>query len=130
MILRTSLLALVGAVGLLASGCFVSVNDDPVYLDTYEPCDVSSDCVPGDDCVDITVTNPDGFTVNDGMCTHGCVSDADCPTSPGSLLAGACYEVGGASALCYERCDFDSDCPFGFACYPTSGVPDAICLPN
>ena len=129
MILRTSLLALVGAVGLLSSGCFVSVDDDPVYLNTYEPCLFSSDCLPEDDCVDITVTNPSGRTVTDGMCTHGCVDDLDCPVSPGSGLSGACYEIGGASALCYERCDGDFDCPSGFGCYPTTGVPDAICLP-
>ena len=128
MMMRTSLLALAAVVGSLASGCFVSVDDDPVYLRTYEPCGSSSQCVPEDDCVEISVSTPDGRTVIDGMCTHGCFDDGDCPVSYSGLIGG-CYEVGGASALCYERCDFDSDCPGGFACYPTSGVADAICLP-
>lgn len=130
MIMRTSLLALAGAVGILASGCFVTVDDDPDgFTRTYDPCLSSAECFPEDDCVEITVSSG-GRTVTDGMCTHGCFDDRDCPIGVGSGLVGGCYEVGGASALCYERCDFDSDCPLGFACYATSGVVDFICLPN
>jgi hypothetical protein len=136
--MRAPLLAVAALFAFLVSGCFVVVEEerrsppppsDPVYQATYEWCDFDSDCEPSDDCVSITITNPEGFTVSDGMCTHACADDADCPLSNAGY-AGACYEVGGASALCYERCELDSDCTIGFGCYPTSGVPDAICLPR
>jgi hypothetical protein len=125
MTLRTSLLALAAATGFLASGCVVESSPQA----TYEWCDFDSDCNARDNCVSISVTNPGGFTVTDAMCTHGCLDDSDCPLSNAGY-AGACYEVGGASALCYERCDTDLDCTVGFGCYPTSGIPDAICLPE
>jgi len=110
----------------LAQGCVVVTDDDPgpTYLDTYEPCARSSQCLPEDDCFEITVDSG-SRVVTDGMCTHGCLDDLDCP------YGGACYDLGDGF-LCYDRCRDDFDCPPGFGCLDTvGGAPgDAICLPQ
>lgn len=127
------LLAALAAVG--ASGCFVSVDDGGGgggrdYLATYEPCVADSECLPADFCEPVTVTIS-GRTVSDAICTHDCYDDLDCPRGVISGLVGACVDFGDGP-VCYERCDYDSDCPSGFYCIDCANgwCGDPICLPN
>ena len=134
MTLRTSLLPLaIAGLALGLGGCFVSVDDGHGHdhLATYEPCTFDDECLHSDICEPITVTSDSGRTVTDGMCTHGCFDDLDCPRGVTSGYVGACVDFG-SGALCYERCDFDSDCPVGFLCYDCANgwCGDPICLPG
>lgn len=140
MTLRTWLLPLAAtALALGASGCFVTVDDgDPAYTYplAYEWCVDDRDCDVEDWCEYQTFTYEDPYdprrdvTVSDGLCTHDCGSDYDCPEDWETGMQGACYDVG-YGFLCYQRCFVDSDCPSGYACIDTVGgvTGDAICLP-
>jgi hypothetical protein len=107
-----------------AGACTVSVEDGP-YLETYEPCGSTSQCLSTtDSCYTITVDYGSDI-VSDGMCSRSCGNDGDCP------FGGACYTVQSGPPICYARCAFDEDCPPGYACLDTVGGwrGDAICLP-
>jgi hypothetical protein len=129
MIRRTGLL-IVSALAVAASGCFgggdgeVIVEEEQVFLDTYEPCEVTEQCVPSDLCLEIT-TDVDGRFVTDAICTHECFDDLDCPISVNGL-GGACIDIG-SGLFCYEGCIDDLDCPAGFACLDTFQA--SVCLP-
>src|SRR5687768_14903202 len=124
----------VGALALatVGVGCVVVEEDrsprpgviyTPPPLGVYEPCYDSVDCaVPSEACFEIGIDHGSHYAV-DGMCTLGCIDDADCP------FGGGCYAVQSQDYLCYQRCFDDLDCPSGFACIDTfGGARDAICL--
>lgn len=97
--------------------------------DTYSFCADTTDCADLDDqCVLLTV--PAAGT-SGTQCTHGCSSDLDCESSFG--FPGACYDVEAAGFLCYQTCDFDSDCYSSSVCVEIAlggGTIDFICLPD
>ncbi len=136
MLLRHCLVGL--GLTMCATGCFVTVEDDSYsYSLAYAPCYDDGECDGRDFCAWHELSYPDPYdsrrtvVVEDGICTHGCGSDAQCPDSPVSGLQGACYDIG-YGLLCYERCFDDYDCPSGFYCVSTVGgvTGDAICLPQ
>ena len=120
-------------IALLASvsgGCAVTVVD--LDLPPYEVCDFNSDCDPvtTDGCFDVTVD--DGLTVSSSaICSLICDSDLDCPDSAVTFLPGACIAFFFEDPICYERCEFSTDCPAGFDCLDAAGdfVFDPVCLP-
>lgn len=97
--------------------------------DTYAICGDTSDCSDLDDqCILLTV--PAAGTQGQ-FCTHSCSSDLDCESNFG--FPGACYNVESAGFLCYQTCDFDSDCYSSSVCVEINlggGVIDFICLPD
>lgn len=138
--LRASLFTL--PLALAATGCIITSDgggrapvEDYTYPDAYAACSSDLICDPQDDCVLHELSYEDRLgrtvTVADGLCTHGCRDDLDCPESWYSGIQGACYDIG-YGFLCYERCFVDSDCPTGFYCIDTVGgvSGDAICLPQ
>jgi len=67
------------------------------------------------------------------FCSRICGGDFDCDNNRG--WTGACYILGttDTTPLCYQRCDFNSDCEFGSVCIEVddgSGFFEAICVPN
>lgn len=106
-----------------ASGCVVT-SVDPYYQAVYESCGFVSDCdANADFCQRIVTDWPDGISSENSICTYGCFDDFDCISST-SGNPGICEDLGrGTGFLCYEACDFDSDCDIGFAC-------EGICLPR
>ncbi|MEM9188441.1 MAG: hypothetical protein AAGF12_04670 [Myxococcota bacterium] len=94
----------------------------------YENCFDGSDCAaPADGCYSIPGVNT-GILEN--ICSLQCTSDFQCPDSFFSGQPGACLSVDGTPLFfCNERCDFDSDCRFGFLCAPTT-TGDRICFPD
>lgn len=115
---------LIAAALCTAGACSVEVSDGP-FLEVYEPCGATSQCLqPSDSCYTITVDYGTDV-VSDTMCSLSCIDDLDCP------FGGACYQLQSGPPICYQRCSFDGDCPPGFACLDTVGGAsfDAICLP-
>ncbi|MAQ16859.1 MAG: hypothetical protein CMN30_18960 [Sandaracinus sp.] len=119
-LLKTALLGTLGMVALGASGCVV-------VLDDYEPCDFDSDCDSGR-CETVTVSWPDGSRVQDAFCTVGCFDDFDCQYTAAGL-PGTCDSLGGGPFICWETCDFDSDCAPGWVCDVSRDGFDSYCLP-
>lgn len=114
------------ASSLFLSGCVV-VTERPFY----DRCVTTEDCaIDADACYQITYD--DGVvSTTDGLCSAECASDLDCPSSNG--YAGACYSLSaGSPFICFERCDYNTDCPAFYDCIPASagGLADAICLPH
>ncbi|NOY94048.1 MAG: hypothetical protein GXP55_22930 [Deltaproteobacteria bacterium] len=109
--------------GLLATGCFADS-----FTPAYDPCLSSSECEALLTCTPMSV-DYGSYVASDAMCTQGCSSDANCPLTFAGY-EGACFSISGGPAICYERCDTDSDCASGFGCTDTvGGALDAICLP-
>lgn len=99
-----------------------------VIDDTYASCIDTDSCSDRDDvCIALTV--PAAGT-SGRFCSHGCTSHFDCESNFG--FDGACYDVEGAGFLCYQTCEFDSDCYSSSVCVEISvgGALDFICLPN
>ena len=104
----------------------------------YQRCDFASDCPSGRDCQRVTL--PGG--VQDGICSLA-PGEVEKSSSPGdgfvpgqrcdsdeSCAGGACYSVGGAPSVCYQRCDTATDCPAGNRCQVITlpdGTQDRIC---
>lgn len=90
------------------------------YVDTYESCFASADCVSDSDSC-ITLTNGAG---RDDVCTTGCSSDLDCPRDNFGV-AGVCSSAGTGSPVCLQRCTSDIDCYGAFVC-----AAGGVCLPR
>ena len=115
---------LAAALTLACSGCLVDT-----FTPAYDLCVDSSECDAGLTCTTLTV-DYGSYSSTGSMCTVGCSTDLDCPTTHAGY-DGACFSIGGNPPICYERCDYDYDCPSGFSCTDTvGGALDAICLPN
>ncbi|MEQ8458637.1 MAG: hypothetical protein RLO52_14665 [Sandaracinaceae bacterium] len=98
--------------------------------DTYEVCTSTPDCLDSaDECFEVDI--PQAATFG-RFCTNACGSDVDC--QPANGFGGVCYALGGdPTALCYQQCDFDSDCYPGSVCIEVDlggGVIDFICTPD
>jgi hypothetical protein len=125
-----------GSADCLSDGTFYACVCPTGDIAVYESCGLTEDCESlADRCQSLTVTYPDTGTWTGGLCTYGCVNDADC-IAGSTGEAGACYVILGLpDAVCYERCFDDLDCPGGFRCVEATddlGNPlgDAICLPG
>ena len=118
----TSTLGLMTAalIALGASGCVVVADGN---LRDYEPCAFNSDC-DSFRCESVVGVWGDGVTTIDSICTVGCFDGLDCASTRNGF-AGTCASVEGGADVCYETCQFDEDCPLGFACSTAS-----ICLPR
>lgn len=99
-----------------------------VIDDTYTVCNTSADCVDGDTCWLVQL----GPAATSGQfCSYTCGSDFDCESNLG--FSGACYSLEGTNFLCYQRCEFDSDCYLSSLCVQvlsTTGGIDFVCVPN
>jgi hypothetical protein len=122
--------AMVLGAAVLGTGCIV-VTDVP----TYDVCVDSSDCGPGDVCINVRVPTSTGRFLNGNMCSRFCSSDFDCPGANG--YAGGCYMLAAdpdfRNFVCYARCDGDFECDVGQQCIVATmgGIPtDSICLPR
>lgn len=111
----------VGVFGLGASGCTLD--------DTYASCFDTADCNDLDDqCwgLDIPSSGTSG-----NFCSRECLDDLDCESNFG--FSGACYAFDGATFLCHQRCDFDSDCYSTSLCIEVvdeDGFSDFVCVPD
>ena len=107
------------AMGTMASGCVID--------NTYTSCIDSADCDIGDDCFEVSTAETIG-----NFCSNVCSSDAACESNFG--FPGACYAIeADPTSLCYQTCDFDSDCYFTSVCIEvlrTDGLTDFICAPS
>ena len=106
--------------GLGAGGCTID--------DTYASCISTSDCNDiADECLEVDIPAASTFG---GFCSHGCSSDFECEYNFG--YDGVCYGLDGSSAICYQQCDFDTDCWSGNVCIEigVGGLVDFICVPN
>jgi len=65
------------------------------------PCDASSACADGSECI----TSGD---FPGGMCTVNCSTDADCPDGT--------YCISNEGGICMLPCDSKADCRDGFQC--------------
>lgn len=113
-----------------ASGEFCDVDGFCVPDDTYRACDVTADCLdPIDQCWEVDLPAEGTFG---NFCSNECGADVDC--QPANGFGGVCYAIEADPIfLCYQQCDFDSDCYLGSVCVEVDlggGVFDLICAPN
>jgi cysteine-rich repeat protein len=87
-------------------------------------------CLGPDLCTQIDI---DASSTYGDMCTRTCSSDANCINGSGGL-PGVCYDITGFGPfVCYQQCDFASDCFAGNVCIEVNlgaGVIDFICVPD
>jgi hypothetical protein len=123
--MRTCLLTLLfAATAALAAGC---------GSDTYAGCnDISGDdCIfASDRCISVGTSATQG-----AFCSQLCSFDSQCPISFG--FNGACLDVNGSGVdVCYQRCEFESDCFFSSTCIEVQTIvpglvfSDFVCLPD
>lgn len=116
----------VGALSAGAAGCTVD--------DTYASCTGDLDCNDVDDRCRFVTIPADSFGpgTSGGFCTHECASDAACEYNFG--YDGVCYALEeDPTFLCYQQCDFDSDCWSGNVCRRVeldAITFDYICVPS
>ncbi len=120
---RLGMTMIVALAAMAGSGCIVTTDDD--YAD-YEPCTFDSDC-DSFRCESVTADWGDRVTT-DAICTRGCRDELDCDITA-SGLDGTCAAIGSGPFLCYESCDFDSDCAGGFRCGELDTTGFFVCLP-
>ena len=102
-----------------------SSGDGPL---SYEACSDPGCGMAGDSCFDIVVR---AEATDGAMCTNSCASNSECASANG--FAGACYSLEGSLAVCYQRCDRNSDCNTNTTCVSTTlpgGTLDGICVPD
>ena len=102
----------------LGAGCAL----DP----TYTHCAGNDDCELAEECFLFTTTVTDGR-----FCSEECTSDSQCERNLG--FSGACMGVAGVTGLCFQECDFTSDCFSSSECVDftdTNGVTNAVCVPT
>jgi hypothetical protein len=125
-----ALTMLVALAAMGGTGCVVVTDDDDVIVDDtlldYEPCTFDSDC-DSFRCESVTADWGDRITT-DSICTRTCVDELDCDVTD-SGLDGTCAAIGSGPFLCYESCDFDSDCAGGFRCGELDTTGFFVCLP-
>lgn len=121
---RLWMMMIVAFAAMAGSGCIVTTDDD--YAD-YEPCVFDSDC-DSFRCESITASWPDGTVTTDSICTRGCFDELDCDITANGF-DGTCAAIGSGPFLCYETCEFDSDCPSGFDCGELDRTGFFVCLP-
>jgi hypothetical protein len=94
------------------AACHAELRGETVVVEervsVFDPCSFDSHCPVPSNCESVTVRYPD-YDVTDQFCTLDCVHDFDC-------LAGSVCRDTFSSALCFEECAFDGDCPRGFGC--------------
>ena len=132
---------------LLAAGACSSSSLPPSGV--YDTCASVDDCVPtATRCEELTVEFS-GRLFTNGICTVTCqTAGALSPDCPRSFVArfGSCYPASVAGGLddtrvCFEPCDTDVDCLFGFRCLGAIelcgasvacpvGPVDRICVPG
>lgn len=117
-------LSLILAFGALAMGCGTVGG-------TYEECRSGGDgCDRAvDQCFALSI--PAERTSGE-FCSRICTGDFDCDRNRG--WEGVCYSLGSdPTPLCFQQCDFNSDCEFGSVCIEVSlggGLIDFICVPD
>lgn len=145
--LRCVLMGALGSVGLsMALGC----SSRDVIVPIYDACGTVENCVQSAELCEELAVEFAGLIYSNAICTVTCevggVASADCPRA---LIgrAGSCYPssvAGGVddTLICFEPCEFNEDCLFGFRCLgardlcPAGGAPcpidenDAICVPG
>jgi hypothetical protein len=105
---------------LVAVGCTVTTS---VVDFEYEG------CVPGDSCSGGTICEATEFAAFSGnMCTHTCISNADCPPDNrfDNAVVLCVINAGSSSGQCYLDCSA-IPCKDNTSCRNVDGV--AICLP-
>ena len=121
-----------------AAGCIVTTSSDPgpVVVDEgallYERCVDDLDCdAAADGCYEVDTDVGVG-----AMCSAQCFDASDCLAIRGGVGA-VCYGLAGdpsGISICYEQCDFESDCAVGLSCTdaldPSGALIDRICVPN
>ncbi len=143
--MRRLLAAIVFSLLMGSLGCSSGIEPSGVY----DTCVTVDDCVPAATlCEELTVEFG-GRLFSNAICTLECqTAGALSPDCPRSFVArfGSCYPASLAGGLgdvsvCFEPCDFDEDCLFGFRCLgavelcgsATScpvGPDDRICVPG
>ncbi len=95
----------------------------------YALCEAADDC--GSAAASCYAVDIPERNVSGALCTLTCDGDSQCPAANG--FTGACYSLGGAASVCYQRCDMDTDCSAETTCVsltlPT-GLTDGFCLPG
>lgn len=135
------------AAALLVVGC----AQEPEFLsEVYDTCFAVDDCTPSATRCEELTTDFAGTEYTNAICTLECAElgarSADCPRGIVTTRFGSCYPsdaAGGASGtpVCFEPCDEDLNCLFGFRCLsdldlcPAEGEcdideGDAICVPG
>lgn len=105
------------------SGCVV----DPTY--TY--CASSSECEVAESCFEVTTNATGGGIATSGaFCSQECTSDLDCERNLG--FPGSCMVVDDIGSICFQECDYRSDCFSSSDCYDFTDVSrftNRVCLP-
>ena len=126
-------------------------SDEQFVAAIYDSCRDLNDCVPSADrCEELTIDFAGGAFSNN-ICTVTCETlgelSPDCPRAQVTARFGSCYPADAAGGdnstpVCFEPCDNDGDCLFGFKCLndqdlcvpgqePCAITPgDAICVPG
>ncbi len=134
-------------VSLVGAGC----AEPPVFLsEVYDTCFDLDDCAPSATrCEELTIDFA-GTEYTNAICTLECQElgsrSADCPRGVVTTRFGSCYPSNaggglGSAPVCFEPCDDDLNCLFGFRCLsdvdlcPAEGEcdideGDAICVPG
>ncbi|MEM8610244.1 MAG: hypothetical protein AAGF92_24355 [Myxococcota bacterium] len=131
----------------VASGC---IEDDQFISPVYDTCITVNDCVIAATlCEELSVDFGGQFFTN-AICTLECGTvgreSPDCPRTVVLAVPGSCYpsEVGGGPddlPICFETCEVDGDCLFGFRCLGAAELcandpncpivdDDRICVPG
>lgn len=134
------------AVALLLAGCS-SPSEFTVLL--YDACFRVEDCVETASLCEELAVEFSGVEFSNAICTTECAATG--PLAPDCARAvigrpGSCYPSSVAGGIddtlvCFEPCDFDTDCLFGFRCLDALdlcgadpscpiGLNDAICVPG
>ena len=124
------------------SGCFLDLCDDNTDCQSgfcvehmgEAVCSITctEECAPGWTCKLVTESDPDVLyiCVSDysNLCKP-CSISSDCKSYGGA--DDACIDYGEEGSFCGGSCDYDSDCPWGFACKEVNsvdGVPLTQCF--
>ena len=112
------------------AGEFCDVDGFCVADNTYSACTTTANCSdPVDECFEVDL--PAEATIGN-FCSNVCAADAECDAVP--PWSGVCYAIeADPTFLCYQQCEFDSDCFAGSVCVEVSLDPtlvDFICVPD
>jgi hypothetical protein len=131
----------------LVVGC---ATGDPEILAPvlYDTCQVLNDCVEAATRCEELAVEFAGLDYINAICTTGCsTTGALSPDCSRAFVgrAGSCYPAdvagGTSNRVCFEPCDSDDDCLFGFRCLNATDFcgratscpiddDDAICVPG
>ena len=108
--------------GWIALGCALLGVSGCVIDPTYTYCASGGDCEAQEQCFEVATTRTNG-----AFCSEECASYLQCETNLG--FPGVCMEVDRWGGICFQQCDFDSDC-FGTSVCDEFAAPPGNVLSN